>query len=122
MREIVHLQAGQCGNQIGAKVRSTMMAVYVSTNYMLKHSPVYYVSADNSIEKLAYMCCFEYLIKLVFHLVEMLISFCFHSPGPLLSNQKDAYYTRVGDFIVSYYLYLMIPYDDSDRRIQLVPP
>ena len=23
MREIVHLQAGQCGNQIGAKVKST---------------------------------------------------------------------------------------------------
>ena len=106
MREIVHLQAGQCGNQIGAKVRSTTMAVYVSTNYMLKHSPVYYVSADISIEKLAYMCCFEYLIKLEFHLVDMLISLCVHSPGPLLSNQKDAYYTRVGDFIVSYCIVL----------------
>lgn len=25
MREIVHLQAGQCGNQIGAKVRSDFL-------------------------------------------------------------------------------------------------
>lgn len=25
MREIVHLQAGQCGNQIGAKVRSPLI-------------------------------------------------------------------------------------------------
>lgn len=25
MREIVHIQAGQCGNQIGAKVRITIL-------------------------------------------------------------------------------------------------
>ena len=28
MREIVHLQAGQCGNQIGAKVSKTIFAVW----------------------------------------------------------------------------------------------
>lgn len=27
MREIVHLQAGQCGNQIGAKVREFIIAI-----------------------------------------------------------------------------------------------
>ena len=27
MREIVHLQAGQCGNQIGAKVSKTVFAI-----------------------------------------------------------------------------------------------
>ena len=30
MREIVHLQAGQCGNQIGAKVRHSV----ISTGYI----------------------------------------------------------------------------------------
>ena len=29
MREIVHLQAGQCGNQIGAKVRLTPVQKFV---------------------------------------------------------------------------------------------
>ena len=29
MREIVHVQAGQCGNQIGAKVRSKLETEYV---------------------------------------------------------------------------------------------
>ena len=28
MREIVHLQAGQCGNQIGAKVREIFFLFY----------------------------------------------------------------------------------------------
>ena len=28
MREIVHIQAGQCGNQIGAKVRFSTYATY----------------------------------------------------------------------------------------------
>lgn len=28
MREIVHLQAGQCGNQIGAKVSNTSITFY----------------------------------------------------------------------------------------------
>ncbi len=28
MREIVHIQAGQCGNQIGAKVRFNTCATY----------------------------------------------------------------------------------------------
>ena len=29
MREIVHLQAGQCGNQIGAKVNHTLMPFFL---------------------------------------------------------------------------------------------
>ena len=33
MREIVHLQAGQCGNQIGAKVIYLASAWSVSTPY-----------------------------------------------------------------------------------------
>lgn len=33
MREIVHIQAGQCGNQIGAKVsRYIQMCVYIRNN------------------------------------------------------------------------------------------
>jgi len=28
MREIVHLQAGQCGNQIGAKVRTSFIVTF----------------------------------------------------------------------------------------------
>lgn len=31
MREIVHIQAGQCGNQIGAKVRLSRLASCVPT-------------------------------------------------------------------------------------------
>lgn len=30
MREIVHIQAGQCGNQIGAKVRAIALLVFVA--------------------------------------------------------------------------------------------
>jgi hypothetical protein len=37
MREIVHLQAGQCGNQIGAKVRLTsvqkLVVFFISGNF-----------------------------------------------------------------------------------------
>lgn len=32
MREIVHIQAGQCGNQIGAKVRLSRPASWVPTS------------------------------------------------------------------------------------------
>ena len=32
MREIVHLQAGQCGNQIGAKVRQFFYSVTLVYN------------------------------------------------------------------------------------------
>ena len=32
MREIVHLQAGQCGNQIGAKVSPGSPSHYLTTN------------------------------------------------------------------------------------------
>ena len=33
MREIVHLQTGQCGNQIGAKVRCEMSVVFNAIFY-----------------------------------------------------------------------------------------
>ena len=32
MREIVHLQAGQCGNQIGAKVRLNLLFAILKKN------------------------------------------------------------------------------------------
>lgn len=34
MREIVHIQAGQCGNQIGAKV-CTVLIMYYNTRILL---------------------------------------------------------------------------------------
>ena len=38
MREIVHLQAGQCGNQIGAKVRRMFSSPYVGIyNCLIVH-------------------------------------------------------------------------------------
>lgn len=30
MREIVHIQAGQCGNQIGAKVRESLQNIFLN--------------------------------------------------------------------------------------------
>lgn len=33
MREIVHVQAGQCGNQIGAKVRIAPFLIIISSIY-----------------------------------------------------------------------------------------
>lgn len=33
MREIVHLQAGQCGNQIGSKVRFSCSYIYLQWSY-----------------------------------------------------------------------------------------
>ena len=44
MREIVHVQAGQCGNQIGAKVRHASHVCVGSTQadpLTKKHSPLY---------------------------------------------------------------------------------
>lgn len=35
MREIVHIQAGQCGNQIGAKVRNNNMTDLLFLKYFL---------------------------------------------------------------------------------------
>lgn len=40
MREIVHIQAGQCGNQIGAKVTDMFFSrIYFARNKMSKRSP-----------------------------------------------------------------------------------
>lgn len=38
MREIVHLQAGQCGNQIGAKVCYVWYLIFYSS-VKLSHAP-----------------------------------------------------------------------------------
>ena len=35
MREIVHIQAGQCGNQIGAKVREFLVFSVVFSEHFL---------------------------------------------------------------------------------------
>lgn len=40
MREIVHLQAGQCGNQIGAKVSNSYLLTIVTVEYI--HSEIRY--------------------------------------------------------------------------------
>lgn len=36
MREIVHIQAGQCGNQIGAKVRVTVLKLFLTHLYFVE--------------------------------------------------------------------------------------
>ena len=52
MREIVHMQAGQCGNQIGAKVRDIKLQItrFISSNYCsalnwVGSTPFYLLSA-----------------------------------------------------------------------------
>lgn len=37
MREIVHIQAGQCGNQIGTKVRSFLITLCVFLKLYILH-------------------------------------------------------------------------------------
>lgn len=41
MREIVHIQAGQCGNQIGAKVSFTFVFLLTNINYFNHHPGSY---------------------------------------------------------------------------------
>ena len=40
MREIVHIQAGQCGNQIGAKVFSNLKDLIKILNVFFSPAPV----------------------------------------------------------------------------------
>ena len=49
MREIVHLQAGQCGNQIGAKVScvdSNFAVKIKGANTVVALSPLYHISSS----------------------------------------------------------------------------
>lgn len=42
MREIVHLQAGQCGNQIGAKVRQIISGTSIHSTWSRRWRPPFY--------------------------------------------------------------------------------
>ena len=47
MREIVHIQAGQCGNQIGAKVRRLTQIIHGNNN-IVKSISYYKIKTVNS--------------------------------------------------------------------------
>ena len=49
MREIVHIQAGQCGNQIGAKVSFIILTVRMSCLEIWLRSPVQTLSSSDSL-------------------------------------------------------------------------
>ena len=46
MREIVHIQAGQCGNQIGAKVRRLTQIFYGNNPYIVNKSDLMYCEVN----------------------------------------------------------------------------
>ena len=51
MREIVHIQAGQCGNQIGAKV-SPCYSLSIKTTFFFRKTKMYVLICLNTLKKL----------------------------------------------------------------------
>ena len=65
MREIVHLQAGQCGNQIGAKVRLALLATFTKEIIETKIKKMIYVALEFLLRYISFInfCFISFLFK-----------------------------------------------------------